>query len=377
MMHRPQASNASTDRSLDERQNSMSLRGPSPGYAQTLRRSWPIPLGFELAKLTGPRYELRCLLFHDVADELSHFTNGLGVTLGLRGFEALIDFVSHYYTAITLEDYLDFRAAGNFPPRPIVVTFDDAYASVALNAAPILRKYGVPAVFFVSSSLVGNMELGLDNLLCYVANSTGFEVVRAVARQFSTANVEFDSLEQIFDDLLPAMSRDQIRELRIALSATAGVSSSELAQQAQLYVSRSQLRALAQDGFEIGNHTFSHVFCRSLSANEFHEEIDLNKAKLEAITGSRVRAFSVPYGSPADLTSEVAESLRRSGHEIVFLARDRSNSPKTDLFRLNRISMHSGTDRDFFAEIELLPRLRSLADILLRRSYKGRNRFAQ
>jgi peptidoglycan/xylan/chitin deacetylase (PgdA/CDA1 family) len=337
------------------------------------RRFWPLPLGFELARLTGPRYALRCLLFHDVANELSEFTNGLGVTMAVRGFEALIRFVSQYYTAITLQDYLDFRARGKFPPRPVVVTFDDAYASVAQNAAPILKKYGVPAVFFVTASLVGNEDLALDNLLCYVTNKLGFETVRAVARQFSLARTEFASLERIFDDLLPAMSREQIRKFRTALNDAAGISARELAQKSQLYVNPEQLRALAQNGFEIGNHTFSHVFCRTLTANDFQEEIDMNKAKLEAITGSRVRAFSVPYGSPADLTSDLTENLRRSGHELVFLARDRSNSPETDLFRLNRINMHSGTNRDFFAEIELLPRLRSLADILLRRSYKGRN----
>ena len=335
--------------------------------------SWPIPLGFELAKLIGSRYALRCLLFHDVTDEVSDFTNGLGVTLGVRGFEALIRFVSRYYTAITLQDYLDFRAKGKFPPRPVIVTFDDAYASVALNAAPILKKYGVPAVFFVTASLVGNEELGLDNLLCYITNKLGFDTLRAVACQFSFAPRKFESLEQIFDDLLPEMSRDQIRKFRAALSGAAGISTRELAQKSGLYVSPGQLRALSHSGFEIGNHTFSHVFCRTLAADDFHEEIDENKSKLEAITGSKVKAFSVPYGSPADLTNELAENLSRSGHELVFLARDRSNSPATDPFRLNRISMHSVSDRDFFTEIELYPRLRSLADILLRRRSKGRN----
>ena len=336
-------------------------------------RSWPIPLGFELAKLIGPRYGLRCLLFHDVADKLSDFTNGLGVTLGVRAFEALIRFISSYYTAITLQNYLDFRASGQFPSRPVIITFDDAYASVALNAAPILKKYSVPAVFFITASLVGNEELGLDNLLCYITNKLGFATVRAVARQFSFTPRKFASLEQIFDHLLPSMSRDQIRKFRTALCSAVGISTRELAQKSELYVNPEQLRVLAQSGFEIGNHTFSHVFCRTLTADDFHEEIDGNKAKLEAITGSKVRAFSIPYGSPADLNNELAENLRRSGHELVFLARDRSNSPETDPFRLNRISMHSGSDRDFFTEIELFPRLRSLADILLGRSFNGSN----
>ncbi|MFZ0638974.1 MAG: polysaccharide deacetylase family protein [Candidatus Acidiferrales bacterium] len=328
-----------------------------------------MPLRFEIAKLTGPRYSLRCLLFHDIADQVCGFTKGLGVTLGIKDFEATIKFISRYYTPIGLQDYLGARPKGKLPHRPILVTFDDAYASVALNAAPILRHYKVPAVFLVNASLIGNEELGLDNLLCYVANTSGVETVRSVARQFAPSG-EFEraSLEQVFDDLLPVMSQDGIRKFRTALSSAAGISSVDLARRAKLYVTAEQLRALAESGFEIGNHTFSHVFCRSLAGGDFEQEIDANKAKLETITGSRVRAFSVPYGSPADLTRELADNLRRFGHEVVFLARDRSNSPGTDLYRLNRINVHAGSEQDLFGQIEILPRLRSLADLLFCRN---------
>jgi hypothetical protein len=61
-----------------------------------------MPLGFELAKLIGPRYALRCLLFHDIADHVSEFTKGLGVTLGIKGFAALIKFISQHYTPLGL-----------------------------------------------------------------------------------------------------------------------------------------------------------------------------------------------------------------------------------------------------------------------------------
>lgn len=328
-----------------------------------------MPLNFEVAKLTGPRYSLRCLLFHDIADQVSEFTKGLGVTLGVGNFEATIKFISKYYTPIGLQEYLDHRRKGKLPARPVLVTFDDAYASVALNAAPLLRQYKIPAVFFVTASLVGNGELGLDNLLCYAANTSGFEVVHAVARQFAPrGDMEFASLEQVFDNLLPVMSQEAIRKFRGALTSALGISSEDIARRAKLYVSAEQLRALAESGFEIANHTFSHVFCRSLAGSDFEQEVYRNKTVLEAITGSRIRAFSVPYGSPVDLTDELADHLHRSGHEVAFLARDRSNSLLTDPYRLNRINLHAGTDEDFFGQIEILPRLRSLADTLLRRN---------
>lgn len=291
------------------------------------------------------------------------------MTLGMKDFESAIRFVSHYYTPIGIQDYLTFREKRKLPSRPVLVTFDDAYASVALNAAPILKKYKVPAVFFVNSSLVGNEELALDNLVCYVANKYGMEVICSVGRQFARRDDGGPaSFEQVFDNLLPTMSQEEIQKFRMALSLVAGISSKDIAKQTKLYVDSQQLQALAASGFEIGNHTYSHVFCRSLTGSNLEQEIEGNKRILESITNSKVQAFSVPYGSPVDMTSELADSLRHSGHKVAFLARDRSNSIKTDLYQINRISIKAGKDKDLFGEIEVLPRFRSLADSLLGRN---------
>ena len=343
--------------------DSMSL-GSLPG-----RIIWHMPIRFQLAKLLGPGYSLRCLVFHDVANEVSKFTDGLGVTMSPSEFERIIDFVCQHYNPIRLRDYLDNRQDGNFPRRPILITFDDAYASVALTAAPILQKYNVPGVFFVNSSLVGNRELGLDNLLCYIANTRGTGALCSVARQFAgNDDIQVDSLEDVLDKVLPTLSQTEMARFRGALVSFLGVSSADLAARAPFYVSGDQLRTIASSGFEIGSHTLSHVFCRNLAADEFEREIAENKSRLETITGTKITAFSVPYGGPADLTRELIANLRRSGHEAVFLARDRANFPSTDLYRLNRINIHAGPSASLFEEIEILPRLRSFADILLHMS---------
>ena len=70
----------------------------------------------------------------------------------------------------------------------------------------------------------------------------------------------------------------------------------------------------------------------ALSAADFAGEIDRNKTVLEAISGTKVRSFSVPYGSSADLTTDLVAHLQRSGYEAVFLAESRANSPCTRPF---------------------------------------------
>jgi peptidoglycan/xylan/chitin deacetylase (PgdA/CDA1 family) len=339
------------------------------------RAMWRMPFRMGLANALGFRYSLRCVLFHDIADEPSEFTHGLGSTLSRQVFENVIRFLSKHYTPVGLSDVLGDSGGRKFSRPPVLVTFDDAYASVALEAAPILQRYGVPAIFFVNASAVGNQDMQLDNLICYVANTSGLALVCSVARGVAgRKDLPLNSLDQIFTEFLPALPQTAVHEFRVALASAAGINTSELARQAQLSVSTDQLCSLASSDFEIGNHTYSHVFCRTLQGGDFDREIVLNKTQLESMTGRPVRAFSVPYGTSADLTDELLAHLHRSGHEAAFLVESCTNTPHTDLLRLNRVSIHAKTNPDLFAEVEILPRLRSIRNLLAAKKTGGRPR---
>jgi peptidoglycan/xylan/chitin deacetylase (PgdA/CDA1 family) len=60
------------------------------------------------------------------------------------------------YTAISLEDWLDFRSRRRRPPsRPVVITFDDGYASNYAVAWPLLQRHGATATIFLVADLIG------------------------------------------------------------------------------------------------------------------------------------------------------------------------------------------------------------------------------
>jgi peptidoglycan/xylan/chitin deacetylase (PgdA/CDA1 family) len=331
---------------------------------------WYLPGCFTLAKLLGPRYSLRCVLFHNVSDKESPFTKGLGVTTTRDNFEAALRFLTRHYTPVGLHDVL--TDAGPLPPRPVLVTFDDAYASVCEVAAPLCKKFGVPAVFFVNAAPLDNRELALDNLVCYVANIFGVETVSAAANAVNGfEKVELRSLSQVFAYLLPALSLQGRQVFRAALLQLTRSTEHDLAGEASLYLTSQQLRDLAAFDFEIGNHTYTHVNCRSLLREDFSQEIDKNRKLLEAISGKTVRSFSVPYGSSTDLTADLVAHLRRSGHEAVFLVESLANRPRMDRFRLNRVSINAGSDAVLFSEIEVLPRLRAVRNSLFHTSHRG------
>src|ERR1700722_11677817 len=100
-------------------------------------RLWYAPGSFAMARILGSRYSLRSILFHDISDTESLFTKGLGVTVTRKQFGAVLRFITRHYTPVSLQDIISDPGDGKLPPRPVLVTFDDAYASVSEFAAPL------------------------------------------------------------------------------------------------------------------------------------------------------------------------------------------------------------------------------------------------
>ena len=99
------------------------------------------------------------------------------------------------------------RTADALPPRAVLVTFDDAYASVAELAAPLCQEFGLPAVFFVNAAFLDNQRLAPDNLVCYVANVLGMETINAAARSVRDAeSLELHSITEVFASFLPSLT---------------------------------------------------------------------------------------------------------------------------------------------------------------------------
>ena len=326
---------------------------------------WNIPGRFQLANVLGRSYSLRCVVFHHIAAADSPFTAGTNVRATPREFEDALKFLTAHYHPVCLEDVLADPDGSGLPERALLVTFDDAYASVPEVAAPLCRKYRVPAAFFVNAAFLDNHRLAPDNLICYVANKFGMEVIDAAARTLRTGHSQrsnLRSLSETFTSFLPAITLSQRQAFLDELARLTGIDESDLAAKSGLYMTSAQLRALSSYDFEIGNHTFSHVHGRSLTPDDFTGEIDRNKAELESISGAKVRAFSLPYGSSKDLTPELAGHLRRSGHQAVFFSESVSNRRGSDRRHFDRVNCRPRDVRTLFVDIEVLPRLRAIRD---------------
>ncbi len=95
------------------------------------------------------------LMYHSVSDITSKGFAAFAVPP--REFAAHIEYLAASgYTTLTLDALARIRLnGGQLPARPVVLTFDDAYADFAGAALPVLQRYGCVASLYVTTGAVG------------------------------------------------------------------------------------------------------------------------------------------------------------------------------------------------------------------------------
>ncbi|MDA3786054.1 MAG: polysaccharide deacetylase family protein [Deltaproteobacteria bacterium] len=86
------------------------------------------------------------LIYHRFGDQRYPTTN-----VSVEAFTQQMDFLdAHHYTVIPLAELITLvKKREEIPAKTVVITIDDAYASVYEKAWPILREYGYPFTVFV------------------------------------------------------------------------------------------------------------------------------------------------------------------------------------------------------------------------------------
>ena len=108
--------------------------------------------------------EVPVLMYHSIAADAARKFRRFAVDPG--EFAAQMDFLAASgYCPVTAADLAGGRSGRPLPPRPVVLTFDDAYTDFASAALPVLRVHDFRATLYVPTAYVGattrfNADLG-------------------------------------------------------------------------------------------------------------------------------------------------------------------------------------------------------------------------
>lgn len=237
-----------------------------------------------------------------------------GLQVRAAELDAHCDFLRETCHPISLEDWRRALAGGPpLPPRPVLLTFDEAYHTLRTIVRPILDRYAIPAVVFAWSEPIEQKRLVWYDAVARAQGEAEAERIKHLAYEQWRAVCSEHARTAWSGDPLAPVTVDELRSLAAA------------------------------PRIEIGGHTTAHPILARASAAQQRAEIGLNKAKLEAWTGRRVRAFAYPNGEPGvDYTADAVALAAEYGFDFAFSTRYGFATPGEPPLERSRFVMVAG-----------------------------------
>ena len=282
----------------------------------------------------GARARLSTLIFHRVLvapDPL------LPSEPSAAEFEARMRWVQRHFNVIPLAEAVTRLQSGALPTRALAITFDDGYADNQQIAAPILRKLGLPATFFIATGYLDGGCMFNDSIIAALRDCKRGSLDLT---ELGLGIHSLESLEQrrrAMSILLPQVKVH--KPARRAAKAERICQLAEVVPPDDLMMTSSQVTALARDDFGIGGHTVNHPILARLDPDDARKEIQCGRQRLEEIARNPVRLFAYPNGRPGeDYTVDTTEQVRQLGFAAAFTTAHGVAGSNADLFQLPRFT---------------------------------------
>jgi peptidoglycan/xylan/chitin deacetylase (PgdA/CDA1 family) len=223
--------------------------------------------------------KLSVLYYHRVTDLCRD-----GMTIDQLEFEKHILYVKKHYQVISasqLLQWLDSPHSWSPDKHACLITFDDGYEDNFINALPVLKKYDCPAIFFVTTGMIGN-------------------------------HVQFPHDAILHPNLV-------FRKM-----------------------SWEHLKIAAWEGIELGVHSQTHADLGKIPFEDAIREIEAAVHDFTTHLGYKPRMMSYPFGGRENITPEVKAYIRNHPDLLVlFSAYDEANEGTIERYEIKRINIGS------------------------------------
>jgi peptidoglycan/xylan/chitin deacetylase (PgdA/CDA1 family) len=242
-----------------------------------------------------------------------------------------------------------------FPPNSCLVTFDDGWKDNYSHAYPVLCRYEIPAVVFLSVAHIGTRKRFWQERTFNALRGIREEVRKhpdsPARNRRLPGGIKVEELAAWPEGKFREEVREQIRGLKKfplsriepiveELAECTGASSHD---DDESFLSWDDVLAMSRGGIDFGSHGMRHEILTNVSPEAVREEARTSKAIIEEKIRKNVHAFSYPNGNH-DLV--VRKCVRESGYQIAFGTSRGFAGHEDDPYSLNRVNVHDDVTRE-------------------------------
>jgi peptidoglycan/xylan/chitin deacetylase (PgdA/CDA1 family) len=279
--------------------------------------------------------DVQILVYHRVNDERDPFFPGTPV----KAFLEQMEYLSRYYTVLSLADAVVKKGNNDIPDNALVVTFDDGYRDNYTHAFPVLKRLGIPATIFLSTDAIGT-----GKVLWHDKVFSAFRHTRVPFLETWGGNGSISYPLGTIAEKLVAQSNvlglirsvDESERSRLIDHLQTRLKVADRKESPDLMLTWDQVREMCRHGISFGSHTVTHPILSTLPIDRIRTEIYESKRTIEEALGTPVTDFAYPNGKRRDFNETIKALLKQAGYRCGLTTEFGANGQGQDLFELRR-----------------------------------------
>ena len=291
----------------------------------------------------GTRAKLSIFIFHRVLPESDPH---LPWEPNAAQFDWMVGLIADNFKLLPLGEAVRRLASSSLPPAAASITFDDGYADNLSVAAPILKRYGATATFFIATGFLDGRRMWNDDVIEAIRRAPpgmldleefdlGLHEITDAASRVKAYGVMLDRLKYFDHSRRSVVARE--------IAGRNGVQPAS-----DLMMTSAHVQELRSQRMEIGAHTHTHPILELMPDTRAEEEMAGGRERLEALLGERIALFAYPNGEPGkDFSSRHALMARRLGFSAAVSTAAGAASQLSDVFQLPRFTPWDRTPMRF------------------------------
>jgi peptidoglycan/xylan/chitin deacetylase (PgdA/CDA1 family) len=235
--------------------------------------------------------------YHRVVEDFEESckTSMPSLLISQQMLERHLDWMAKRHEFIDLDDLGGRLESGERLEKPLAaLTFDDGYSDFCHQAAPLLKRKGIPAAVFVVTDNIGTTVPQVHDKLYYLLTQRSGRRTKRHRLGLALPNIDKMSAYQATRILIETLPLNALLQVIRTLENEGDMSAEHLDSCRSL--NWEELDRIRKDGFIIGSHTRSHIVMTNETLARVGKELSESRLRLESQLGIPIKHFAYPSG---------------------------------------------------------------------------------
>lgn len=247
-------------------------------------------------------------LYHSIVgdgikQEYEKYFNKVNITES--NFKSQILYLLKYMEPITFKELeeLDFD---DISKPYFIISFDDGYENVLRNTYSFLDNLNIKPAVFVNGSFASRENCHY-RALQFILHGEGFsdQLISTFREHYKNKDISLNNISHI-------IKNEYEYEVTSRLITDTYFKVFKTTQLPRVHLNWEEIKFLSDNGWEIGNHTYSHPLLSKLNYEQQKHEIEYNDQLIKEKGLNQINWLSIPIGRSSDINRNTLKWLTKS-----------------------------------------------------------------